>query len=214
MTCSYVCRHSKVKNTFCDSCRGYMKESVWRKGVIHDPETISPRSSEDSEGVKWLLQQETGCLFSKTASHNTVSDSIASLTFFFPLSSFTHYQFYFSLDPPNPPVFMQKARLVTSVFLHAEFPLYWESGEYRQHWYNYMISEIFAFFFLPWFEWIMIPHRWVQSAQDIKRCLFLEILHSLINQNVFNSCHLYRRWWCYCVWSAKEICSYVLCRGI
>lgn len=35
----------------------------------------------------------------KTASHNTVSESVASLTFFSPLSSFTHYQVYFFLNP-------------------------------------------------------------------------------------------------------------------
>lgn len=34
----------------------------------------------------------------KTASHDTACESVASLTFFFPLSSFARHQIYFSLD--------------------------------------------------------------------------------------------------------------------
>lgn len=69
------------------------------KGVTHDGRTISPRSSEASEGVKWLLQQETGCLFSKQHLI-TLSVSLLLLSLSFPpLSSFTHYQVYFFLNP-------------------------------------------------------------------------------------------------------------------
>lgn len=35
----------------------------------------------------------------KTASHDTACESVASLTFFSPLSSFARHQIYFPLDP-------------------------------------------------------------------------------------------------------------------
>lgn len=44
----------------------------------------------------------------KTASHNTASESVASLTFFFSPSALSHTINFTSLSQsPNPPVFMQ-----------------------------------------------------------------------------------------------------------
>lgn len=65
---------------------------------------ISPRSREDSKAVKWLLQQETGCLCSRQHLM-TPPVSLLLLSLSFPLSAHSHAIKSTSLS--NPPVFMQ-----------------------------------------------------------------------------------------------------------
>lgn len=139
------------------------------KGVTHDGRTISPRSSEASEGVKWLLQQETGCLFSKQHLI-TLSVSLLLLSLSFsPLSSFTHYQVYFFL---NPQILHSLCRgLVSYKLLLLFFPPFacWICSLLRScssfrteqlHQCKCRIAEVFN---CPWSssKW-----RWAQSMQD------------------------------------------------
>lgn len=56
----------------------------------------------------------------KTASHNTVSKSVASLTFFFP-SALSHTINFTSLSIPKSSSFHAKAQLVTSFFCMLSF---------------------------------------------------------------------------------------------
>lgn len=52
----------------------------------------------------------------KTASHNTVSESVASLTFFFPPSALSHTIKFTSFSIPKSSTLYAEARLVTSFF--------------------------------------------------------------------------------------------------
>ena len=91
-------KNKKKKNILCSAHSLYGAICAGKMGWS-DPRTIPPRSSEDSKGCKVITATGNRMPLLKTASHNTASESVASLTFFFPLSSFTHYQFYFSLNP-------------------------------------------------------------------------------------------------------------------
>ncbi len=83
---------------------------------------VFTRSKNNFSKVKWRFW---GCKMItatgnrmpllKTASHNTVSESVASLTFFFP-SALSHTINFTSLSIPKSSSFHAKARLVTSFF--------------------------------------------------------------------------------------------------
>lgn len=159
------------------------------KGVTHDGRTISPRSSEASEGVKWLLQQETGCLFSKQHLI-TLSVSLLLLSLSFsPLSSFTHYQVYFFL---NPQILHSLCRGSVSYKLllfflpsHAEFALYWEAVH---------LSELNSYTNAN----AGLKKSWIAleapaNDDELKACrmqIYLKRLCPCVNQSVFNCFNL------------------------
>lgn len=139
------------------------------KGVTHDGGTISPRSSEASEGVKWLLQQETGCLFSKQHLI-TLSVSLLLLSLSFPPSALSHTIKFTSFSIPKSSTLYAEARLVTSFFF-LFFPPFacWICSLLRScssfrteqlHQCKCRIEEILN---CPWSssKW-----RWAQSMQD------------------------------------------------
>lgn len=139
------------------------------KGVTHDGRTISPRSSEASEGVKWLLQQETGCLFSKQHLI-TLSVSLLLLSLSFPPSALSHTIKFTSFSIPKSSTLYAEARLVTSFFF-LFFPPFacWICSLLRScssfrteqlHQCKCRIEEILN---CPWSssKW-----RWAQSMQD------------------------------------------------
>lgn len=68
-----------------------------------------------------------------TASHNTASESVASLTFFFP-SALLHTINFTSLSIPKSSSFHAKARLVTSIFFCKLSFLSIEKQFIFQHW--------------------------------------------------------------------------------
>lgn len=96
-TLAFISRDiSNVWETKCiEFSRTHSRRSLWGKWF---PRTISPSSREDSKAVKWLLQQETGCLFSRQHLV-TPPVSLLLLSLSFPLSSFARHQLYFSLKP-------------------------------------------------------------------------------------------------------------------
>lgn len=163
-----------------------------------DPRTIPPRSSEDSKGCKVITATGNRMPLLKTASHNTASESVASLTFFFPLSSFTHYQFYFSLNPQilqfsckgsvsYKPFFCMLSFL--SILLRSASAF---SPEYElpSPWCHYMISEICAF---PPFCDTMNCDLAQMSLRKKKWVYCLKFFVFIVNQNVFSSCHIHKR---------------------
>lgn len=119
-------------------------ESVPRNWVTHDPRTISPRSSEDSEGVKRLLQQETGCLFSKQHLI-TLQVSLLLLSLSFSPQLFSHTINFTSLSIPKSSSFHAKARLVTSLFFYMLSFLSIEKQFIFQHWIQTTLATLYNF---------------------------------------------------------------------
>lgn len=105
---------------------------LWGGGEMdwNHPRTISPRSSENSEGVKWVLQQETGCLFSKQHLITLpVSLLLLSLSFFPPQLFHTLSILLLSLNPQILQ-FSCKGSVSYKLFFFA----CWVSSSIEKHW--------------------------------------------------------------------------------
>lgn len=168
-----------------------------------DPRTIPPRSSEDSKGCKVITATGNRMPLLKTASHNTASESVASLTFFFPLSSFTHYQFYFSLNPQILQ-FSCKGSVSYKLFFFFFFAC-WVSSLF--YWGALQLSALNTCCRRPdatiWFQksvhfplcdTVNCDLAQMSLKKKKKKWVYcLKFFVFVVNQNVFSSCHLHKR---------------------
>lgn len=146
----------KKKTTFCVRRTAYMEQSVRGKWVEVIHEQFLQGQVKIRRGVKWLLQQETGCLFSKQHLITLPASLLLLSLSFFP-SALSHTINFTSLSIPKSSSFHAKARLVTSFFFFFFCMLSFLSILLRgasafspkyllpSPWRHYMISEICAF---------------------------------------------------------------------
>lgn len=146
----YVCRHLKIGDIFWVSWPDY-RNLCGGNGLKWSKNNLS-KVKWRFRGCKMITATGNRMPLLKTASHNTVSESVASLTFFFP-SALSHTINFTSLSIPKSSSFHAKARLVTSFFACWVSPLLRRgssfSTEYKLqlHWCRYMISKSLCF---PW----------------------------------------------------------------
>ena len=159
----------KKKKTFCVRRTAYMEQSVRRKWVEVIHEQFLQGQVKIRRGVKWLLQQETGCLFSKQHLITLPASLLLLSLSFFP-SALSHTINFTSLSIPKSSSFHAKARLVTSLFFFAclvSSLFYWGVLQHSALntscrrpdatiWFQKSVhSPLFAT------QWMVIWHRWV-----------------------------------------------------
>ena len=175
-----------------------MEQSVRRKWVEVIHEQFLQGQVKIRRGVKWLLQQETGCLFSKQHLITLPASLLLLSLSFFP-SALSHTINFTSLSIPKSSSFHAKARLVTSLFfcmlsflsiLLRSASAFSPEYELPSPWCHYMISEICAF---PPFCDTMNCDLAQMSLRKKKWVYCLKFFVFIVNQNVFSSCHIHKR---------------------
>lgn len=192
----------KKKTTFCVRRTAYMEQSVRGKWVEVIHEQFLQGQVKIRRGVKWLLQQETGCLFSKQHLITLPASLLLLSLSFFP-SALSHTINFTSLSIPKSSSFHAKARLVTSFFFF--FFACWVSSLF--YWGALQLSALNTCCRRPdatiWFQksvhfplcdTVNCDLAQMSLKKKKKKWVYcLKFFVFVVNQNVFSSCHLHKR---------------------